>query len=178
MRAAESFATTLLDRDFVITRVFAAPRERVFQAWTDPKLVAQWWGPRDFTNPICELDARPGGCWRIVMRGPDGTQHPAKGVYRQIDAPRQIVMTIDHSELPERWHDMVNPHRDQAAGRPALEVVAAVNFAERAGKTTLTMQNRFESAELREAFLRIGMAQGWSQSLERLASVLGSDIQG
>ena len=56
-----------------ITRVFDAPREVVFKAWTDPQLLAQWWGPKGFTNPVCELDARPGGAIRVHMRGPDGT---------------------------------------------------------------------------------------------------------
>lgn len=108
--------------EFVITRFFDAPRDRVFRMWTDPKHMAQWWGPRGFTNPICELNVRPGGSWRIVMRGPDGQEHPAKGVYREIEPPRRLVMTVNHSELSDEWHDMVNPGRDGAkAGRPSKE---------------------------------------------------------
>ena len=87
------------DREFVITRVFDAPRSLVFKMWTDPKHMAHWWGPKGFTNPVCEMDVRPGGAWRIVMRGPDGGEHPAKGVYREVVAPGRLVMTIDHSEL-------------------------------------------------------------------------------
>ncbi len=64
------------DRDFVISREFAAPRELVWQAWNDPKHMAQWWGPHQFTNPVCELDVRVGGAYRIVMRGPDGVEYP------------------------------------------------------------------------------------------------------
>ena len=97
------------DGDFVLTRVFDAPRALVFKCWTDPRLIAQWWGPHGFINPICELDVRPGGSWRIVMRGPDGADHPAKGVYREIVEPERIVWIIDHSDLPDEWHDMVNP---------------------------------------------------------------------
>ena len=75
-------------REVVITRVFDAPRALVFKAWTDPKHIARWWGPMGFTNPICELDARVGGAWRIVMRSPTGIEYPCGGVYREIVRPR------------------------------------------------------------------------------------------
>ena len=160
------------DLEFVITRVFDAPRELVFEAWTDPERLKRWWGPHGFTNPVCNVDCRPGGSYRIVMRGPDGTEHPAKGVYREVVRPERLVMTIDHSELPDAWHDLVNPNRPKGRGRPALEVLSTVTFEERDGKTTLTIRTRFESAAIRDAFLKIGMAEGWSQSLERLAKLV------
>src|ERR1700722_3962453 len=72
------------ERELKITRVFDAPREVVFKAWTDPKLLAQWWGPKGFTNPVCELDARPGGAIRVHMRGPDGTVYPMGGMFHEI----------------------------------------------------------------------------------------------
>jgi uncharacterized protein YndB with AHSA1/START domain/DNA-binding transcriptional ArsR family regulator len=160
------------NREFVISRVFAAPRELVFQAWTDPKQMARWWGPHHFTNPVCELDACPGGVWRIVMRGPDGADHPAKGVYREVDKPHRLVWTIDHSELSDQWHDLVNPTRDKSKGKPAYEVISTVTFEERDGKTTLTIRTQFESPAIRDMFLKIGMAEGWAQSLERLGTIL------
>jgi uncharacterized protein YndB with AHSA1/START domain len=163
------------EREFVITRTFEAPRELVFKAWTDPKRMAQWWGPHGFTNPICELDARPGSAWRIVMRGPDGVEHPARGVYREIVEPERLVMTIDHSGLPDQWHDMVSPGRDRTKGKPALEAVSTVTFEEVGGKTKVTVRQRFESAGVRDALLKIGMNEGWSQSLERLGAVVSSD---
>jgi len=64
-----------------LTRAFDAPPTLVWKAWTDPKMMAQWFGPRDFTNPVCELDVRVGGSLRIVMRGPDGNDYPMKGVF-------------------------------------------------------------------------------------------------
>jgi uncharacterized protein YndB with AHSA1/START domain len=154
--------------DFVITRVFDAPRGLVFRAWTDPRHLARWWGPHGFTNPVCELDARPGGAWRIVMRGPDGQEHPAKGVYREVVEPERLVLTIDHSELSEEWHDLVNPARDKSKGKPALEALTTVTFEEHGGKTRLTIRLRFESPEVRGLLEKLGMAEGWSQSLERL----------
>jgi len=70
------------EQELVLTRVFDAPRELVFKAWTDPKHVAQWWGPHGFTNPVCELDLRPGGAILIHMRGPDGVVYPMTGTYQ------------------------------------------------------------------------------------------------
>jgi uncharacterized protein YndB with AHSA1/START domain len=70
-------------RELVITRTFDAPRELVFKAWIDPKHLAQWWGPKYFTNPVCEVDARPGGSLLIHMAGPDGTIYPMRGVFNE-----------------------------------------------------------------------------------------------
>jgi uncharacterized protein YndB with AHSA1/START domain len=67
-----------------ILRVFDAPRALVWKAWTDPKMMAQWFGPRGFTNPVCELDVRVGGTLRIVMRGPDGQDYPMIGKFREV----------------------------------------------------------------------------------------------
>jgi len=158
------------EREFVISRLFDAPRSLVFKAWTDPRQMAEWWGPHGFTNPACELDVRPGGTWRIVMRGPDGSEHPAHGVYVEVVEPERLVWTINHSELSDEWHDMVNPGRDKTRGKPGLEIVSTITFEEFAGKTKLTIRTTFESAAIRDAFLKIGMTEGWSQSLERLAA--------
>jgi uncharacterized protein YndB with AHSA1/START domain len=162
------------DCDFVVTRILNAPPEMVFKAWTDPKHMARWWGPHHFTNPVCELNVRPGGAWRIVMRGPDGADHPAKGVYREIESPKRIVMTIDHSELSDQWHDMVNPQRDKSLGKPKVEALTTATFDDLDGKTNLTIRMRFESTVVRDALLKIGMNEGWSQSLERLATELAN----
>jgi uncharacterized protein YndB with AHSA1/START domain len=161
-----------VNRDFVITRVFDAPRELVWKAWTEPKHMARWWGPKTFTNPVCELDVRVGGAFRIVMRGPDGADYPAKGFYREVVKPKRLVMALDHSELPDEWHDKVNPRRDKTAGKPALEALTQVTLEERDGKTKQTIRIRFDSAEVRDALLKIGMSHGWSQSLERLDALL------
>jgi uncharacterized protein YndB with AHSA1/START domain len=80
-------------REVVFTRVVDAPRRLVFEARTDPKHVAQWWSPHGFTNPVCELDVRPGGAIRIDMRGPDGIVYPMTGVYQEIVEPERLVFT-------------------------------------------------------------------------------------
>jgi acetyl esterase/lipase len=79
--ATASAATSAFEREVVITRIFDAPRELVFKAWTEPERLMRWWGPRGFTNPVCETDVRPGGAWRIVMRAPNGAEYPGGGVY-------------------------------------------------------------------------------------------------
>jgi uncharacterized protein YndB with AHSA1/START domain len=160
------------DRDFVISRVFDAPRELVYQMWADPKHMSQWWGPHHFTNPVCNLDFRVGGSWRIVMRGPGGDEHPAKGVYHEIIPNQRIVFTVDHSELSDQWHDMVNPGRDKSKPKSSIEGFTTVTFEDHAGKTKMTIRMRFESAAIRDSLLKIGMSQGWAQSLEKLESEL------
>ena len=85
--------------------MFDAPRELVFKAWTDPKQVAQWWGPHGFSNPVCELGLRPGADIRIHMRGPDGTVYPMTGVYHEIVKPERLVFNSAAlgAEAPCLW---------------------------------------------------------------------------
>lgn len=174
MAARNELAAETADREFVITRVFEASRELVFKAWTDPRCLAQWWGPHTFTNPVCEIDLRPGGAFRIVMRGPDGVEYPYKGVYLEVIAPERLVYTGDMSEVPDAWHDLVNPNRDTSAGKPSLESVTTVTFEEYNGKTKLTVRTLFGSVAVRDAMLKMQMAEGWAQSMERLAEHLAT----
>ena len=161
------------DGDFVISRVFEAPREQLWQAWTDPRHMARWWGPRAFTNPVCEMDVRPGGAYRIVMRSPDGVDYPLTGVFQEISKPERLVLTMDPSGHPDAWHDAINPHRrkgENAAG----ELLQTVTFADVGGQTRLTVRTRFASAAIRDAMVKMGMNEGWSQSLDRLAGELNA----
>jgi uncharacterized protein YndB with AHSA1/START domain len=143
------------EQELVLTRVIDAPRELVFNAWTDPKQVAQWWGPRGFSNPVCELDLRPGGAIRIHMRGPDGTVYPMTGVYQEIVEPERLVFTS--AALDEKGH-------------PMFEVLTTVTFAEQGGKTKQTMRARVIKITPQAAPYIAGMEQGWTQSLERLTA--------
>src|SRR6267378_4035150 len=86
-------ATDAAERELVLTRIIDAPRELVFRMWTDAVHLAKWWGPRDFTNPVCEIDFRPGGALRFVMRAPNGTDYPMGGVFREIIEPERLVFT-------------------------------------------------------------------------------------
>jgi uncharacterized protein YndB with AHSA1/START domain len=139
----------------VITRVFDAPRELVFKAWTDARQMARWWGPERFTNPVCELDVRPGGSIRIDMRGPDGTVYPMGGVFREIVEPERLVFTA--TALFDE------------AGHPQLENLNTVTFEESNGKTKLTLHVRVLKATPAADMALAGMEPGWNQTLDRLA---------
>ncbi len=145
-------------KELTITRIFDAPRELVFKAWTDPKQVAQWWGPNGFTNPVCELEVRPGGAIRIDMRGPDGVVYPMRGVFHEIVEPERLVFTATAIEDKE--------------GKPQLEVHNTVTFAAVDGKTKLTLRAVVIKSTPEAAFALAGMEAGWTQSLDRLAERL------
>ena len=145
------------ERTVVITRVFDAPRELVWKAWTDPRHVAQWWGPQGFTNPVCEMDVRPGGALRIVMRAPDGAEHPMRGVFREILEPERLVFTAV---------------AEDENGSPLLEALTTVTFAEQGGKTKLNVHARAVGLAVVAERMLEGMQAGWTQSLERLEAHL------
>src|ERR1700761_1318569 len=115
------------EREVTITRVFDAPRALVFAAWTDAKHLAQWWGPKDFTNPVCVIDARVGGALRIHMRAPDGDFYPMKGETREILPPERLVFTN------------IALYADDNA---IIDGFTIVTFAEENGKTRLTIHPR------------------------------------
>ena len=156
--------------EFVISRTFDAPRELIWKAWTDPKEMTQWWGPRGFANPVCELDVRVGGAWRIVMRSSEGGDYPCHGFYREIIDQEKLVMTMDVSGHPNEWWDMVLPNRDKTQ-TPLLAMIQTVTFEKLGGKTKLTVRIRFDSVAIRDSMLKMGMTEGWSQSLDRLAEL-------
>jgi uncharacterized protein YndB with AHSA1/START domain len=150
-------------RELTLVRTFDAPRELVFRAFTDARHLAQWWGPHGFTTPVCEIEARPGGAVRIHMRGPEGTGHDT--VYRTTGVVREIV-------APERLVFALALLEDDGSIR--LENINTVTFAEQAGKTTITLHVRVIKATEAAEYNLQGMQAGWSQSLERLASLVAT----
>jgi uncharacterized protein YndB with AHSA1/START domain len=157
MAARSNTAEISTERKLTITRIFDAPRALVFRAWTDPKQVAQWWGPKGFTNLVCEMDVRPGGALRIIMRAPDGAEYPMKGVFREIVEPERLVFSniaLDHK------------------GDPVLEGLTTVTFAEHGGRTMLTLQTSAVGLVADALEKLAGMEEGWTQSLERLAELV------
>ena len=144
------------DREIVVTRVFDAPRELVFAAWTDPKKVGQWWGPNGFTSTIQEMDVRPGGVWRLVMHGPDGKDYDNRIVFIEVVPPERLV------------------YRHGSGDEPAPgDFETTVTFEDVEGKTRLTMRAVFASAAEREHVVsEYGALEGANQTLERLAEYL------
>lgn len=147
MAAGNEIAPGSADREIAATRVFDAPPDLVFQMWTDPKHVAQWWGPNGFTTTIHEMDVRPGGVWRFVMHGPDGVDYNNKSVYVEVVKPERLV--YDHVSGPK--------------------FRATVIFEDRGGKTSVTVRMLFESVAERERTIeKFGAVEGLNQTLGRL----------
>jgi uncharacterized protein YndB with AHSA1/START domain len=144
-----------LGREVIVKRVLNAPRELVFQVWTDPAHLARWWGPNGFTTPLCEVDATPGGKIRIDMRGPDGTVYPMTGVFREVTPPERLVFTTTPLD---------------PSGKPLFETLNIVNFAEQDGKTTVTVQARAINWTDQAAPYLQGMEAGWTQTIDRLVA--------
>ncbi len=155
--AEQSSALTLTlpsDREIVMTRVFDAPRELLFEAHSKCEHLEKWWGPRGFTLPVCEMDFRPGGSYRFVSRGPDGAEYGFRGEYREIVPPERIVWTFEFE------------------GTPGHVSVETVTFVEQDGRTTLTATAVFDSVEDRDAELQSGMEAGARETWDRLAEYL------
>jgi uncharacterized protein YndB with AHSA1/START domain len=153
-RLADLLPKVALAPEAVITRVFDAPRELVFKAWTEPDRLRHWWGSNGFTVLACEVDPRPGGVIRIHSRAPDGAVYHNLGIFEEIVTPELLVFAMDA--------------RDQD-GNIFLAGVTTVMFAEHAGKTTLTLTIRITGPTPEAAKHAAGMELGWNQSLERLA---------
>ena len=143
------------ERVLRMTRTFAAPRETVFRAWTDPARLAKWWGPEGMSVPVCDMDVRPGGAWRTCMRSPEGADNFVRGVYREIVAPEKLVFTW-------AW---------EADGVPGHETVVTVEFHERGASTELVLtQQVFETAKSCRLH-----HEGWSSSFDCLEQHLTGD---
>ena len=154
MARQNSSSAALSERTLILERVFDAPRELVFEAWTDEKHAAQWWGPKWLDVVYIEMDVRPGGKWRKCMRSPDGAEFWRSGVYREVVEPERLVFTYFSDD----------PNSD-----PGHETLVTVTFDEElGGKTKLILhQAVFESVAERYAH-----GSGWSSTVERLAEYL------
>jgi uncharacterized protein YndB with AHSA1/START domain len=133
-----------------MTREFAAPRELIYRAHTDPELLAQWIGPRRLTTTVVRYDVRDGGTWRFVQRDQDGSEYGFHGVFHGDPSPEGIVQTFEF---------------DGAPGHVSLDALA---FDERDGRTTLRVHSVFQSVEARDAMVSAGMATGVQEGYERL----------
>lgn len=150
-----------------ITRTFDAPRDLVWQAWSDPQLFKKWWGPKDFTAPNAQIDFRVGGKWLASMASPehmDGRELWATGTYREIVPMERIVMTDSFAD--EKGNIVPSSHYEMD-GLP-LEMLITVTFEEVDGKTLMTLVHEgFPAGEHRD-----GANEGWSSSFDKLDTVL------
>src|SRR5260221_3589705 len=155
-RTHELKVTLPSDREIVLVREFDAPRHLVFEAWTKPEYVKQWWGPRGSTLSVCEIDLRIGGAWRFVNQMPDGTEHPFRGVYREIAPPGRLSYTWIYDVAPFNEHEAIETS--------ALE--------ERDGRTVVTTTMVHETKEARDGHVNAGMERGAAETMDRLEELL------
>jgi uncharacterized protein YndB with AHSA1/START domain len=150
-------ANATTGRELVISRLINAPRERVYEAWTTQ--LPRWWGPHGMTTPVCEMDLRPGGQFRTVMRAPDGTEYPTRGVFLEVVAPERIVFT-------DAFHPGWAPN-------PALFFTAITTFERAgAGRTNCIARALHWTVASRQEHEQMGFHQGWGESLDRLARLV------
>jgi uncharacterized protein YndB with AHSA1/START domain len=160
MSKKNDMASVSSEREFVMERSFNAPRELVFQAFSECKHLIHWWGPKGWTLPVCEMDFRPGGVWFYCMRGPAGEDACGKATYREIVAPERIVYTDTFADTAGNVQ----------AEMP--EMIITLTFTEHNGQTKLTSRTEFGSVADKEATLAMGMVEGFTQTLDRLEAYL------
>jgi uncharacterized protein YndB with AHSA1/START domain len=156
--ATSSSATAQARQELILTRILGARRSLVFRAWTDPQHLARWWGPRGFTTTTHSMDVRPGGEWRFVMHGPDGTDYKNKIVYLEVVEPERLVYNHFGEE-----------------GDQEEKFQTIVTFRDRGTTTEVIMRALFPTAAAREFVVeKHGAIEGGKQTLERLAEFVGS----
>jgi uncharacterized protein YndB with AHSA1/START domain len=157
MDAQTRNASSTADREIIIERVFDAPRDLVWEAWTNPEHVTQWWGPNGFTTTIKKMDFRVGGVWKLTMHGPDGTDYPNSSIFREIVVPERIVFT----------------HGGGSKDGPNSKFLSTWTFEALGAQTRVTMRLLFDTPEDRDLIVRAyGAIEGGKQTLARLAEYL------
>ena len=141
------------DLEIVMSRTFDAPRALVFEAHSKVEHLKRWWGPRKYDMPVCEIDFRPGGAWRMVHWA-DGEEYAFRGTFLEIVPPEKIVWTFEFEGMP---------------GHVSTETMV---LTEQDGVTTLTTTSVFAMKEDRDAMLQSGMEEGANESYDRLAELL------
>lgn len=155
------------DREISITRSFNAPRELVWNAWTDSEQLKRWWGPKVFTAPVCQLDLRVGGKYLFCMRSPEGQDFWSAGVFQEIVPPERLVFTDNFADADG---NIVPASHYGMAGDVPLAMIVTVTFKEVDGQTQMTVKHSGlpagEMADMTQA--------GWNESFDKLADSLSS----
>jgi uncharacterized protein YndB with AHSA1/START domain len=157
MTATSDAAALPNERTVEITRIIDAPRALVFRMWVEPEHMAQWWGPKSFDNPVCEIDGRPGGKILIHMRGPGGTLYPMTGEFLEVVEPERLAFMAYAEDL---------------AGQRLLESRTVVTFEDVDGRTRLTVRAHAVGLVPIAPQMLAGMQAGWSGSLDKLAELV------
>ncbi len=158
-------STTVTEKEIVIERIFDAPREAVWKAWTEPERVMRWWGPNGYSSPAAKIDLRVGGKYLFCMRTPEGQDTWSGGTYREI-VPMERIVASDH--FADEHGNVVAASTYGLEGDWPEDLLVTVTFEDLGGKTKLTLRHAgFPAGDMP------GMAaEGWNQSLDKLAAYL------
>ena len=156
-----SNAAPAAQHELVLTRLIDAPREKLFRAWTEPELMKQWFCPRPWTTPVIETDVRPGGSSYILMRGPDGTEMPNRGVYLEVVKNERIVFTDAYTSA---WVPSPKPFM--------TAILTFENEGGNSGKTRYTARARHWTKEDYDAHVKMGFHEGWGICADQLAELV------
>ncbi|MCC0021299.1 MAG: SRPBCC family protein [Nitratireductor sp.] len=148
--------------ELVLTRLIDADPMDVYRCWTEPELMKQWFTPRPWTTPVIENDVRPGGTSYVLMRGPEGEEHPNRGVYLEVVPGRKLVTT---DAFTEAWVPSEKPF-----------MTAVLTFEPEDGKTRYTAIARHWSAEDKEAHEQMGFHDGWGKATDQMEALLARGI--
>jgi uncharacterized protein YndB with AHSA1/START domain len=147
----------IADREIVTTRILNAPRELVWEAWTNPKHIVHWWGPNGFTTTIESMDLRVGGEWKYMMVGSDGTRYSNLMVYKEVTRPSKLV--ADHGDGERMWFEV------------------SVTFQEEGVGTLITLRHLFPSKESRDEVVeKYGAIEGGKQHLAKLEAYIKENL--
>lgn len=156
--SVQSEKETIAARELVLTRLFEAPPEKAYRAWTEPDLLKQWFAPLPWTTPVAILDVRPGGANVIIMRSPHGEDFPNHGIYLEVVKNQRLVFTDAYTRA---W---------EPSEHPFMTVI--LTFEDLDGKTHYTARVRHWTVADREAHEQRGFHQGWGQCADQLAELL------
>ena len=158
---------TGLETTLHLKRTFAAPREKVFRAWTDPEELKKWWGPEGFSTPSAQIDLRVGGKYRFAMKPPEGEIFYFYGIYREVRAPEKLVFTWNR-EGPVPTAPCGATNSTEGGAMDIGETLVTVEFRDFGGSTEVVLTHEFFPNEKE----RDGHNKGWSGSFDRLANIL------
>lgn len=147
------------DRELILNRLIPAPREKIYRAWTEAELIKQWFTPRPWTTPVVEVDVRPGGSNFILMRGPDGSEFPNRGIYLEVVPNERLVFTDAYTSA---W---------EPSPKPFMTVVLTFEDAGE-GRTNYTARVRHWTAADREAHEKMGFHPGWNKATDQLVALV------
>ncbi|MBS1531085.1 MAG: SRPBCC domain-containing protein [Bacteroidetes bacterium] len=174
MRIVNDAEIGVQDREFVMTRLFNAPKELVFKVWTEPEYITKWWGPKPFTCPRAEVDLRVGGEYLYTMRSPEGQEFPAyQGKFIEIIQNEKIVYSIDAFRQADTWKARIGHRVGPEVDFSTLQSFVTVKFEDAGDKSTrLTLTQRFFNNDVRDAIVESGAVEGWTMMLQNLADEL------